>query len=251
MYCSKCGTQIDDDSLFCPNCGTRVETSDAPASTPIPPVQADTPVSNAPKKKLSKGALIGIIAGAAAIVVLVVLLIVLLGGGSKGGRSPEATVESYLKSAIGGDFEKAADYGMPDVVLEAFLKENDITKSEYRERLKQAEQMYNLYLSMSEENAAMKKTFQCRILSTEQLDRDDLYDLDDDYHNEFNTPYGTIEDAVRVYFTISYTSPSGELQSQRDEVEVVKIGGRWYIDYDSEYSFIDLVSDFSYGGYYY
>jgi Predicted membrane protein len=54
MYCSKCGTQIDDDSLFCPNCGTRAQASGAPASTPVPPVQAETPVSNTPKRSSAR-----------------------------------------------------------------------------------------------------------------------------------------------------------------------------------------------------
>jgi hypothetical protein len=41
MYCENCGTQLEEDTIFCPSCGVRK--ASAPASASIPP--APTPVS--------------------------------------------------------------------------------------------------------------------------------------------------------------------------------------------------------------
>lgn len=60
MFCEKCGTQLNDAIRFCSNCGAPVNTN-APSAKPA-------------KKRLGKGASIGIIAGIAATVVLIVLL---------------------------------------------------------------------------------------------------------------------------------------------------------------------------------
>jgi hypothetical protein len=45
MFCSSCGTQIDNHAQFCPNCGTKfVQLPAAPASEAAPPPPAVAPV---------------------------------------------------------------------------------------------------------------------------------------------------------------------------------------------------------------
>jgi hypothetical protein len=243
MYCTNCGTQIDDDSLFCPNCGARQSAPVPPVTEEMPvppaaetPAEAFDPEPAAPKKKLSKGALIGILAGAAAVILLVVLLIVLLGGGSNGGSSPESTVTAYFESAISGDFEKTVSYSMPDDVRKALLQKSGMTESEYRSMIKRASQQYSMYLELYPDGAAMKRSFRCKVLSVESVDREEIYEIDEWYHDKFGVPFGYVEDAAEVTFAVSYTDASGQTESQRDDVNVLKINGRWYIDLDSEYS---------------
>ena len=64
MFCTNCGKNIPDGSVFCPECGT---TLDSAPKAPAAPAVA--------KKGLSKGLLIGIIAAVVAIVALVLILV--------------------------------------------------------------------------------------------------------------------------------------------------------------------------------
>lgn len=79
MFCKNCGKEISEDTRFCPGCGaeqgTAVKTQRAVSVEPM--TNAVAPVAT-PKKKLSKGAVIGIIA--AAVIVGFVVLFVLPGG---------------------------------------------------------------------------------------------------------------------------------------------------------------------------
>lgn len=64
--CSKCGAPLSQDSSICASCETRDKTSQPPQP---------------PRGRLSKRAIIGIIAAAAIVVTGVILLIIFLGGG--------------------------------------------------------------------------------------------------------------------------------------------------------------------------
>lgn len=57
MFCSKCGKQIPDDSVFCPECGQSLSQA-APSPSP-----GATPSAPAPSVEVSPGLNIGIIVG--------------------------------------------------------------------------------------------------------------------------------------------------------------------------------------------
>lgn len=83
MYCEKCGTQINNDALFCPNCGEKTVVIDK--STQMQ--------SKTGRKKFAL--LLGIITGVILIVVLIVLLI--YGDGYK------KTLDNYYKAHENND----------------------------------------------------------------------------------------------------------------------------------------------------
>ena len=85
MYCGKCGTQIENNALFCPNCGKRT-------------VNIDTSTQKQPNAKIKKIALpLGIVVGVVAVIVFIVLLI--SGGGYK------KTLDNYYKAYATNDPE--------------------------------------------------------------------------------------------------------------------------------------------------
>ena len=56
MFCTKCGKEIPDDSVFCPSCGAQVNAS-APEAPETPAAEApaeETPAPEAPKRKRNK-----------------------------------------------------------------------------------------------------------------------------------------------------------------------------------------------------
>jgi hypothetical protein len=119
MFCPFCGNEVKDGSVFCQKCGKRLvneaansvqikkeaETSaEAAAAEKEAKTEAKAakPVSNTPKKKLSKKALTGIIAGAAALVLAIILIVVLVSvTRNKGGKSnfavPSGAIEYFEK----------------------------------------------------------------------------------------------------------------------------------------------------------
>lgn len=83
MFCGKCGTQIEDNALFCPNCGEKT-------------VNTDLSVQKRQKAEAKKFALpIGIVAG---VVVIIVLVASLFGGGGY-----KKTLNNYCKAIENSD----------------------------------------------------------------------------------------------------------------------------------------------------
>lgn len=46
MFCSKCGTRIEDNATFCSNCGEKVGVGVKPVYTAVPPVENKKPRTN-------------------------------------------------------------------------------------------------------------------------------------------------------------------------------------------------------------
>ncbi|MBP5633277.1 MAG: zinc-ribbon domain-containing protein [Clostridia bacterium] len=115
MFCPFCGNEVKDGSVFCQKCGKRLvneaansaqvkKETETSAEAAVAETKANTaaPVSKAPKKKLSKNALIGIIAGAAALVLAIILIVVLVSvNRNKDGKSnfavPSGAIEYFEK----------------------------------------------------------------------------------------------------------------------------------------------------------
>lgn len=75
MFCKNCGKEISEDTRFCPGCGaeqnsTTVE-NDAPVNIQQPTVNLAQPQ---PKKKLSTGAIVGIVVAVIVVVVIAITL---------------------------------------------------------------------------------------------------------------------------------------------------------------------------------
>ena len=79
MFCPNCGMQLPDGSVFCGSCGTKLSAAQAPAQQseyqqhPQMAQQQWQQQPAAPKRKLSKGKLIGIVA-AVVVVILAAML---------------------------------------------------------------------------------------------------------------------------------------------------------------------------------
>lgn len=102
-YCANCGIELNPSEKFCHKCGH--ENSEAPTSTPSPPISASTPAAPAPiqtKKKLGclKIALIALVP----LVIFIALLIMLALWATKG---PAESVDSHIEALKAGAVERA------------------------------------------------------------------------------------------------------------------------------------------------
>ena len=223
MYCKNCGKFMNDDDLFCPNCGAANSAQPAPQPDDL---GYDEPAP-APRKKLnlSKKAMIGIIAGAAAAVVLAVVLILVFTLG--GSNSPEGVVRKFVKAYQNYNLSDMIDALYPDEVLSAVLKDNDMTKSEYKRKIKEAQEEIDERMEDLDEDELPEK-YTVKVVDSEALDKDDLKELNEWYKNQFGTSKKYISEAREL--TVCTKSEDEDWDdADESEITVVKINGKWYI----------------------
>ncbi len=204
MYCGNCGAQNPDGAAHCGNCGA-----------PLNPAPAAGGNQSA-KKNRAIG--IAVIAGAVAVVAAVVLLVVLLGGG--GSSSAKSAAVDFVETMFDGKISKLVDM-VPDELLKGLAKERDISKSEARDMLAGGLEELESYTGILK--LAKLKVGHAEV---EDMDRDDLDRLKDDYA-EYDVK---VKDGKTVEVEVSMEFMD-EKETETIDVPVVKIGGSWYVDF--------------------
>ncbi len=234
MRCYQCNAELPDGSAFCGECGAKQPA--APAAPPAPRYQAPDygapPVQNygaspapsyqapnygappapgyygvpaagygspapAPKKKKL---LPIIIAAAAALVVVVALILVFTGGG------PESVAEKFYNSIADDDMDAFVDCFQPDyyeenkTYMEAGFKTSALFLKEY-------------------------ENFSVKVLSSEELDDDELEDYQEEYKEKYKLE---VTEGCEVRLKLSWED-DGEEKTEKDTLTVLKIDGDWYI----------------------
>ncbi len=127
MFCKKCGSQIPDNSAFCPECGAAVSAAQAEPEAAEQPSNA--PEAPAAKPAMNKHRLIGIIAvGAAALGVIIIFVAILAGGG----KDWKKVLKKEMKCIMTGDSESLAEL-IPDKMYEAIADYYDVDAEELKE----------------------------------------------------------------------------------------------------------------------
>ncbi len=210
MFCPKCGNQLADNSVVCPICGEQF-------STGI--------VKN-------KNRAIGI----AAVVIAVVLLFV--GVTSVfGGRSREDVVDVLFDSMLLNADAKAFIELFPEELVNAELKENDMTRKEAINELQDELEDVAYYIGYYIDDY----TFTYEIVDTYDMDKETVKDLSDDCKEEWGFK---VSDAkiVTVEFTVEATVlGSTEKESYDMDITMIKTGRSWYLWVVDGDSFDDLI----------
>lgn len=187
MFCEKCGTQIIDGTKFCIKCG-------APVSTSVNP-----------RKKLSTGAIIGIIAGVIA-VVLVILALCGVFGGARGYRSQEDLFEDYFDAVEDRDYHKLVRMFSPDLI-EYASEEWDLSSE--RSLMQKLDDWYYDYYGLEVEN--------WHICEVDEYDRSDIQELRE---------YGVDADELIDVYVLARFEDGNEYDIDFD---LAKVNGKWYI----------------------
>lgn len=206
MFCRNCGTQNQDGAGFCCSCGAPLS-SGGPAGG-----------GAAAKAKNINVKLIGIVA--AVVVVLFVAFKLLFGGGG----GPEKSATKFVDSIFKGD-GKAIVNMLPDKVIEEIMDEEDMTKKEMIEEL-------NDYLEDKKDDMDDrydKWSVKCKVLDTEDFSKRELRNLADRYEDSYDIDVKAAK-TVSVKATLK---ADGETDSNTMDIVMVKIGSKWYVDYNS------------------
>lgn len=263
MFCEKCGTQIPDNSTFCPNCGAKAENAPNPeqpqgqafesqqaqgqspepqqfqgqtASEPQQTQSAFNTATNTVNSMLSTDAgkkkLIGIAAVAVVAIIILVILIAIIAG--SGGY--KKTVKKYMAVWTTMDEEKSVKNLWklyPEEVREAMIEEYedyyDIDgEDEFYEQI--AEDMESTIDYLDDEyNEGWKLSY--KIEKVKDLSDRKVEELQDTYDDSDYELDKAIKAAKKVDLEVTIKSKNGKDKDKEDmTIYLIKVGGSWYID---------------------
>lgn len=235
-YCQNCGTQMDDNAMFCSNCGFKVvnvaENQQVKQPFQETKEQYQQPIQQRvgvlPKKK-SKKVIIAISAVSFVLVVAIVVGCITLF--SK--NSPTDVVEKYANAAfVTHNAEDMVDT-MPDGVLNTAMEEyrsagyDEVkTKKDYVEL--QQKYLDKYYDELYEGSPDAKFTY--KVSHEQEFTSSELKDAIEEFKKKDKI---VISDArkVKLFVSLSYTDSNGVDKVDNDtwELIVVKVDNSWRI----------------------
>lgn len=252
MFCGKCGVENQDGATFCKACGAPLNAQQPTAAQPpvsqqaqqvyVPQRNNDTMSQRTPAFQPAGGGAqiaapadhgkfrqigIGVVACVAVAVVVLVLIFVLGNGGGY-----KAPINKFFHGMQHGDVGEMIDSFATDKMLKAIKKETGMNRKELESKF-ESQMLSGLSSVLGDSSLSGKKKWDLsdylkyKIGDAEDLDKDDLEDLQDDYE-EFDEKV-TAAKTVEVTATITML---GITQEQEMELQVVKIGGKWYVNPD-------------------
>ncbi len=257
-FCSKCGAQLNDGTAFCANCGTPVvqqtqggveqyaapqPVAEQPAQqyvAPQQPVQEQYAQQPAPQVQKSKSLdfkkplfsignfkidLMKLLIAGGALVLVVVLLIVLLGSSG----SPKSVAEKAV-GAYFDDFDADAIIDLVhEDVISVIADDEEMTEKELRRECQEEINEFRLYIEREYDDYSID----WEVIDVRDASFSDLEEAQEDYLDYSYNLHVTDMKIAKVHLEVEYVE-DGELdrESDTEEIELVKIDGDWYIDFD-------------------
>ena len=211
MFCKKCGSQIPDNSAFCPECGAAVSAAQAEPEAAEQPSNA--PEAPAAKPAKNKHRLIGIIAfGAAALGVIIIFVAILAGGG----KDWKKVLKKEMKCIMTGDSESLAEL-IPDKMYEAIADYYDVDAEELKE--------YFMDLEIFDDDDTLVKY---EIIEENECSSSDLKSIKEYLKERGISSKNDVKEAVEVNVKCYFKDGDGDRFDTEDEFGFVKINGEWY-----------------------
>lgn len=221
MFCGKCGAQNEDGATFCKECGAPL-TADAPTPAQAPADQNGQNVTVAGNKlPVNRNQLIGIVAVAAVVLVVIIIIASLLGGGGSQG-----VAEKYVNAMYKGDGKTVVNL-MPKEFIEEMCDKRDIDKGEMIEDMNDTlELMIDALDDEYDKWSVSAKATKAKDLSDKKIE-----ELEDRYENSLDVDMD-IQAAQEVTLEITVKA-DGDKETEKVKLTVIKVGGKWYMDYFS------------------
>lgn len=211
MFCKKCGSQIPDNSAFCPECGAAVSAAQAEPEAAEQPSNA--PEAPAAKPAMNKHRLIGIIAVGAAALGVIIIFVAILAGGGKGW---EKVLKKEMKCIMTGDSESLAEL-IPDKMYEAIADYYDVDAEELKE--------YFMDLEIFDDDDTLVKY---EIIEENECSSSDLKSIKEYLKERGISSKNDVKEAVEVNVKCYFKDGDGDRFDTEDEFGFVKINGEWY-----------------------
>lgn len=216
MYCKNCGTNNPDNVRFCKECGEVMN--------PHVPAIGQTGGSHS-RLSFSKKYVVAAVAA----VVIVVLAIVLFGSGKQGNASYKAVVNQFFKSVYKtADAEAFFDL-IPDEVINYTIEDEDYYDLD--------EMVDDFQYELDDLHDDFYETLgrgwsvSSKIVDAQDFTDRELRELNRDYRDKLETDVNiSAAKVVEVELTVKVDDYE---ESDDIEINVIKIDGKWYLDFMS------------------
>ena len=193
--CANCGSQLDDDAVFCGNCGTPVQNNTSTGSN-----ESKGGIAGAINKfidnvKKKDGKSIGILAGAGGVLVLLIVLIIVL---SVSGSSPDKALDNYIDVLLNGEVNKMEKIA-PDEYWDYAKENEDMTMSKLKSQYKDLYEEY--ILDALEETYGDDVRIKARITDKDTVRSSVFNDMKDYLKSQYSIPKKSVEEAVKMDVT--------------------------------------------------
>ncbi len=234
MFCSNCGSQIADGSVFCPACGAQLNAGQpAPQanSQPFPqqtyaqPVYGQ-PYAAAPAPKKKKTWLWFVLGGVALAAVAVVLILVLGGGG------PEGVAEDYFEAYIHHDLRGLIDNTAYDYLKREFGVSDEDELVDWANKYLDGDfdsfdDVQEYYTDMANDDLEDVE-YSITVKDTKELSESKWAEVFDDFGDEdrYRGVYRKdVEEMYKVTLLVSVSTDDTDFQEKVD-VYVVEVDGK-------------------------
>ncbi len=233
MFCNKCGAQNADNATFCCACGAAFGGQQSqPQQYAQQQYQAQPqqyaqdqygqyaqydqygqPIAYAPVKTKNRSAIIAaLIVGIVAIAGFAVILIFMFGGAT-GANSPREVVESYIDAMVDGDVDDMIAL-FPEDSFAKMAESQGMSESDLKSQMQAAVSMISGMIS--EDNFTIGS-----------VNDVSSYELSEIMSNYASIGY-SVSDVKEVELTMSIMG-----STQDEDIVVIKIDGKWYMDFES------------------
>lgn len=216
--CANCGSEMNDETMFCVNCGAPVPAS-APASEAAP----------APAKKVNLGKLVKkvrsnpklmLIAGAAALVVVVVLVVALVGLLSNPWKSGMNNYVNLVYKGKASAVVKAAPNGVWEYIDDEYgISKDDIKK----DNKKYAEDI----LEDAEDTYGKNIKYTYKVVKQKKMTKEMVETIADALEENYDIDADTVKSGYVVQLEYDISGKDAFMWSE-GMFFFVKIQGNWY-----------------------
>lgn len=235
MFCSNCGSQIADGSVFCPACGAQLnagQTAPQANSQPFPQQTYTQPVygqpyAAAPAPKKKKTWLWFVLGGVALAAVAVVLILVLGGGG------PEGVAVDYYEAYIHQDIRGLIDNSAYDYLKRKYgVSDEDELVEWANDHLPgdfdSFDDVQEYFTDMANDDLEDVVEYSISVKDTRELSKSKWADVFDDFgdEDEYRGVYREdVEEMYKVTLLVSASTDDTDYQG-KIYVYVVEVDGK-------------------------
>lgn len=222
MFCTECGAKNEDSAKFCVECGAKLGNSNVRIKIPTPS-ETDSGMNKKvirnPRNKINVIPIIILLILAVAVVTFPRLIL--------SGQSEKKLIKEFIKAEMTADGEKVIEI-LPDEIVEAAETQGGMTKNEF---IKAVQEQLNSAMNTVVNTYGEEWKYSYEIKSIKKASQEDIEEWKNTYKDGFEMDVDISEGKI---CEVEINFNGNEIRNTSNiELNLVKIRGKWYVDFAS------------------